>query len=93
MRVLILLSFRYGPYWRSGDIVAVCLNMDDGTIEYYRNGTALGEAFKDIERGAGIALFPAVSLAFNDSITINFGGSPFRHPVPEYSPLQVNVLK
>lgn len=63
--------------------------MDSGTIEYHRNGKALGEAFSDIERGAGIALFPAFSLAFNDSVTANFGGSPFRHPVNGYAPLQV----
>lgn len=62
--------------------------MDAGTIEYHRNGVALGLAFKDIERGAGIALFPALSLAFNDSVTVNFGGSPYRHPVAGYAPLQ-----
>lgn len=63
--------------------------MDDGTIEYFRNGVGLGEAFNNIERGPGLALFPAVSLAFNDSLTANFGGSPFRHPVPGYKPLQI----
>lgn len=79
---------QYGPYWRSGDIFGVCLDMDRGSIEYYRNGVSLGEAFNDVERGPGVALFPAVSLAFNDSITANFGGSPFRHPIPSYKPLQ-----
>lgn len=83
---------RYGPYWRSGDIIGVCLDMDAGTIEYHRNGTALGEAFRDIERGVGIALFPAASLAYNDSITANFGGAPFRHPVAGYAPLQARPL-
>lgn len=62
--------------------------MDNGTIDYYRNGVALGEAFSNIERGPGVALFPAVSLAVNETIVGNFGGSPFRHPVPGYNPLQ-----
>lgn len=79
---------QYGPFWRSGDIFGVCLDMDGGTIEYYRNGVSLGEAFNDVERGPGVALFPAVSMAFNDSVTANFGGSPFRHPIPTYKPLQ-----
>lgn len=79
---------KYGPYWRSGDIFGICLNMDDGKIEYFRNGVALGEAFGCVNRGPGIALFPAVSLAFDDSLTANFGGSPFRHPVDGYKPLQ-----
>uniref|UniRef100_A0A182Q7E1 RING-type E3 ubiquitin transferase n=1 Tax=Anopheles farauti TaxID=69004 RepID=A0A182Q7E1_9DIPT len=79
---------KYGPFWRSGDIFGVCVDMDAGRIEYYRNGVPLGEAFKDIERGPGLALYPAVSLAFNDSLTANFGGSPFKHPVERYKPLQ-----
>lgn len=78
----------YGPYWRSGDIFGLCLDMDKGTIEYHRNGVALGLAFEDIERGPGMSLFPAVSLAFNDSLSANFGGSPFRYPVPGFKPLQ-----
>lgn len=79
---------RFGPFWRSGDIYGVCLDMDKGTIEYYRNGVALGEAFSNIERGPGIALFPAASLAVNETIVANFGGSPFRHPVAGYNALQ-----
>lgn len=71
---------KYGPYWRSGDIFGICLDMDEGRIEYYRNGVALGDAFKNIEKGPGLALYPAVSLAFNDSLTANFGSSSFRHP-------------
>lgn len=78
----------YGPYWRSGDIFGVCLDMDSGFIEYYRNGVALGRAFENVERGPGRALFPAVSLAFNDSLSANFGSSPFRYPVNGYRPLQ-----
>lgn len=79
---------KYGPYWRSGDIFGICVDMDVGKIEYYRNGVALGDAFTCVERGPGIALYPAVSLAFDDSLTANFGGSPFRHPVDGYQPLQ-----
>lgn len=62
--------------------------MDKGKIEYYRNGVGLGEAFSNIERGPGIALFPAASLAVNETIVGNFGGSPFRHPIAGYNPLQ-----
>lgn len=62
--------------------------MDVGKIEYYRNGVGLGEAFSNIERGPGVALFPAASLAVNETIVANFGGSPFRHPVAGYNPLQ-----
>lgn len=87
-RIWHIYTQKYGPYWRSGDIFGVCLDMDRGRIEYYRNGIGLGEAFNDVERGPGAALFPAASLAFNDSLTANFGSSPFRHPVTGYKPLQ-----
>lgn len=80
---------KYGPYWRSGDVFGICLDMEDGKIEYYRNGVSLGIAFDDVSRGPGIALFPAASLAFDDSLTANFGGSPFRHPVDGYKALQM----
>ena len=84
----------YGrSFWRSGDIFGICLDMDKGIIEYYRNGVALGVAFEDIERGHGLSLFPAVSLAFNDSLTANFGGSPFRYPVAHYKPIQIPPRK
>ncbi|XP_058453045.1 E3 ubiquitin-protein ligase RNF123 isoform X2 [Malaya genurostris] len=79
---------KYGPFWRSGDIFGVCVDMDEGKIEYFRNGASLGEAFKDIERGPGLALYPAVSLAFNDSLTANFGGSPLKYPIQGYCSLQ-----
>ena len=62
--------------------------MDEGTIEYHRNGKSLGEAFNSIERGTGIAYYPAVSLAFNDGLTANFGGSPLKYPIHGYMPLQ-----
>lgn len=87
-RIWHIYTKKYGPYWRSGDIFGICLDMDEGTIEYYRNGVSLGEAFNDVERGRERALFPAVSLAFNDSITANFGSSPFRHPIANYKALQ-----
>lgn len=57
-------------------------------MAYQRNGQPLGEAFDGIERGAGIAMFPAVSLGHRESLTANFGGTPFRYPVAGYQPLQ-----
>jgi Kip1 ubiquitination-promoting complex protein 1 len=83
----------YGSYWRSGDLYGICLDLEQRTIEYYRNGNALGVAFEDIEIGPGITLFPAVSLAFNDSLTANFGGSPFRYPIAGFKPIQLAPRK
>lgn len=84
----ILPNSRYGPHWCSGDIIGVCLDMDAGTLAYQRNGQPLGEAFDSIEHGVGIALFPAASLGHRESLTANFGGTPFRFPVDGYEPMQ-----
>lgn len=62
--------------------------MNDGTIDFYRNGRSLGRAFENVPMGAGIAYFPTVSLAFTENLTANFGSVPFRYPVERYQPLQ-----
>ena len=43
----------YGEAWRVGDVIGVCLDLDDGTITFYRNGRSLGVAFS----GSLVAFF------------------------------------
>lgn len=83
-------SHQYGStYWRTGDIFSICLDLDQGTLKYYRNGKCLGEAFENIMiDDENSALFPAVSLAFNEGLSANFGGTLFRYPVAGYLALQ-----
>lgn len=81
-------THKYGEPWLTGDIIGCALDMDDGTIDFYRNGRSLGRAFDNVSMGAGIAYFPTVSLAFTENLTANFGSIPFRHPIEDYEPLQ-----
>ncbi|XP_020289917.1 E3 ubiquitin-protein ligase RNF123 isoform X2 [Pseudomyrmex gracilis] len=81
-------THKYGEPWLTGDIIGCTLNMDKGTIYFYRNGRSLGRAFENVPMGAGIAYFPTVSLALNENLTANFGSIPFRYPVKGYEPLQ-----
>ncbi|XP_025989302.1 E3 ubiquitin-protein ligase RNF123 isoform X3 [Solenopsis invicta] len=81
-------THKYGEAWLTGDIIGCALDMDDGTIDFYRNGRSLGRAFENVPMGAGIAYFPTVSLAFTENLTANFGSIPFRYPVEDYEPLQ-----
>ncbi|KAL6259247.1 hypothetical protein P5V15_009166 [Pogonomyrmex californicus] len=81
-------THKYGEAWLTGDIIGCALDMDDGTLDFYRNGRSLGRAFENIPMGAGIAYFPTVSLAFTENLTANFGSIPFRYPVEDYEPLQ-----
>lgn len=54
----------------------------------FRNGRSLGEAFTNIQMGPGHAYFPAVSLAFNEILVANFGGTPFKYPIEGFLPPQ-----
>lgn len=83
-----LTSREYGEPWLTGDIIGCLLDMDEGTIDFYRNGRNLGRAFENVPMGAGIAYFPTLSLAFTENLTANFGATPLRYPVEGYQPLQ-----
>ncbi|KAH0568854.1 E3 ubiquitin-protein ligase RNF123-like [Cotesia glomerata] len=82
-------TYNYGEPWLSGDIIGCALDMDEGTIDFYRNGRHLGRAFENIAMGTGIAYFPTVSLAFTENLTANFGSTPLRYPVDGYQCLQL----
>ncbi|KYN31177.1 hypothetical protein ALC56_14445 [Trachymyrmex septentrionalis] len=86
-------THKYGEAWLTGDIIGCALDMDDGTIDFYRNGRSLGRAFENIPMGAGIAYFPTVSLAFTENLTANFGSIPFRYPIEDYKSLQAPPMK
>ena len=48
----------------------------------------MGIAFDDVKVGPGVAYFPTVSLAIDESLTINFGSSPLYYPQTGFQPLQ-----
>ncbi|XP_039746027.1 E3 ubiquitin-protein ligase RNF123-like isoform X2 [Pararge aegeria] len=79
----------YGQTWLPGDVIGSCIDMDKGTLEYFRNGQSLGVAFNRVTRGSGLAYFPAVSLAMQEHLYANFGHLPFIFPVEGYAPIQV----
>lgn len=46
-------------------------------------------AFNSVRRfGKGLAYFPALSLSHGEHCTLNFGATPFQHPVEGFRPLQ-----
>ncbi|RZF38962.1 hypothetical protein LSTR_LSTR003705 [Laodelphax striatellus] len=85
-------TYPYGESWVSGDIIGSTIDLDAGSIEFYRNGHSMGEAFKNIQMGPGFSYYPAVSLAFGENLVANFGSTPFKFQVdgfqsPERAPL------
>ncbi|XP_065316248.1 E3 ubiquitin-protein ligase RNF123-like isoform X2 [Gordionus sp. m RMFG-2023] len=79
---------KYGEAWRIGDTISCSIDLDLGSITFYRNGKSMGEAFDNIKTGYGIAYFPTISLSIHESVRLNFGATPLLHPVNGYMPLQ-----
>jgi len=81
-------AVEYGEEWNVGDVIGCAIDLDEGSITYYRNGTSLGTAFENVKTGRDFAYFPAVSLSFEEHIRINFGDRPFCFKIEEYEPIQ-----
>ena len=80
----------YGATFTTGDIIGVALNLDDGEIEFYKNGTSQGVAFTGIPSDSWL---PAVDNYEAGTNNINLGQMPFVHTVPTgYGKIQTNNL-
>ena len=70
----------YGATYVAGDVIGVALDMDAGTLIFYKNGTSQGTAFT----GLSGTFYAGTSLILNttDQVTANFGASTFSYSVP-----------
>ncbi|KAI7841821.1 hypothetical protein COHA_004350 [Chlorella ohadii] len=81
----------YGEQWAAGDVIGCCIDLDAGSMRFYRNGKDLGVAFTNVRRGMpGMAYFAGVSLSYSERCELNFGARPFQHPVEGYQPLHLD---
>ena len=80
---------RYGKVWDYGDIIGVCIDLDNKHIEYYQNGEKLGIIKKNIEAGSGVAYFPGLSFSDYEKCSFNFGAYPFVYSYPGYEPIDI----
>lgn len=75
--------------WEVGDIIGSCIDLDNGTITFYRNGKCLGVAFQNVRiKEQGLVYFPTISLSNREMAIFNFGDLPMTYPVVDYQPLQ-----
>lgn len=81
-------SYSYGESWLGGDVIGCAIDLDNGNVDFYRNGRNLGRAFENISMGPSFAYFPTVSLARTESLTGNFGLTPIHYPLQGYEPIQ-----
>eukprot|EP01119_Soliformovum_irregulare_P021493 TRINITY_DN7167_c0_g1_i1.p1 TRINITY_DN7167_c0_g1~~TRINITY_DN7167_c0_g1_i1.p1 ORF type:complete len:648 (-),score=201.49 TRINITY_DN7167_c0_g1_i1:46-1989(-) len=73
----------YGEPYGKGDTIGCYLDRTGNTIHYSKNGKVFGPAFQ-LPTALRQALYPAVCLK-NCQVTLNFGGTPFKHDPQGYS--------
>jgi len=71
----------YGATYTTNDVIGVALDMDAGTITFYKNNTSQGQAFTGI---SGTYMPFMISNASNDTTAgnFNFGQRPFAYTPP-----------
>jgi hypothetical protein len=72
-------SSSYGASWAAGDTLGVAVDMDAGTIVFYKNGTSQGTAYSNL---AGIQWTVFVYGYINAGHQVNFGQRPFSYTPP-----------
>ena len=71
----------YGATFAGGDIISVALDMDAGTLTFYKNGVSQGVAFSS--GLAGKTVFPQFGCyQAGRSQSVNFGQRPFAYTAP-----------
>jgi len=70
----------YGATYTTGDTLSMALDLDGGTITFYKNGTSQGVAFSS--GVSGYAYYPVMYNDTASTITWNFGQQPFTYTPP-----------
>lgn len=83
----------YGTPWIVGNIIGVALDLDNGTLEFYKNGASMGISHTNVkELGEVYPTIYGVSTT-SKTVTVNFGATPFAYSIPSNSyPYNVNVV-
>lgn len=72
----------YGPVWSSAsDVIGIALDMDAGTIAFYRNGTSMGVAFTGLT-GTIHAMTGGDTDGATSNVTANFGATALVYSPP-----------
>lgn len=79
----------YGASYTTNDVIGIALDMDGGTVTFYKNNVSQGTAFTGL---SGYYTF-AVGTFGSGSMTANFGQRPFSYTPPSgYSALNTQNL-
>lgn len=71
-------SSAYGASFTNGDVIGVALDLDAGTLVFYKNGVSQGTAFSSLSG----SFFPEFSGSSTPVQAANFGQRPFTYTPP-----------
>jgi len=69
----------YGATYTAGDIIGIALDMDGGTVTFYKNNTSQGQAFSGI---TGTVFATAGSGGTTTGLVANFGATTLTYTPP-----------
>jgi hypothetical protein len=74
----------YGASYTTGDVIGVALDMDAGTIVFYKNNTSQGTAFTGLSGtySPAFADTGGASIIYAITFAVNFGQRPFTYTPP-----------
>jgi hypothetical protein len=71
-------STAYGASFTTNDVIGVALDLDAGTLVYYKNGSSQGTAFSSLSG----TFIPAIRPGLSATTVTNFGQRPFAYTPP-----------
>jgi hypothetical protein len=75
-------SVSYGATYTLNDIIGVALDMDAGTLTFYKNGASQGQAYSGLSGSFVAAFSNDGGTTANADATFNFGQRPFAYTAP-----------
>jgi len=72
-------STAYGASLATSDVLGIALDLDAGTLTFYKNGTSQGTAFSSLPSATW---YFGASCVSSSSVSMNFGQRPFAYTAP-----------
>ena len=84
----------FGDFVNEGDVIGVCLDLDEGFCEIFINGIKYGKIFEKLNVDSNFVYYPTFSLHKNNGIFCNFGGvKKFEFEYKNYLPFDEIISK
>lgn len=74
----------YGASYTTGDIIGIAINLNEGTLEFFKNGVSQGLSHTNL-KSMGV-VYPSITSGSSSggvNVTANFGDKEFRFPIPK----------